>query len=69
LAKIYQKSKHGSPGLDTKQQKRKCFWEKNADGQIGMLVYFQTKNPNFGKFWRALGWKMLKYLMAIGNIY
>jgi hypothetical protein len=23
------------------------------------MVYFQNKNPNLGKFWRALGWKML----------
>jgi hypothetical protein len=23
------------------------------------MVYFQTKNPNLGKFWRALIWKML----------
>jgi hypothetical protein len=23
------------------------------------MVYFQTKNPNFCKFWRALDWKML----------
>jgi hypothetical protein len=22
------------------------------------MVYFQTKNPNLGKFWRALEWKM-----------
>jgi hypothetical protein len=23
------------------------------------MVGFQTKNPNLGKFWRALEWKML----------
>jgi hypothetical protein len=23
------------------------------------MVYFQTENPNLGKFWRALDWKML----------
>jgi hypothetical protein len=23
------------------------------------MVYFQTKNPNLGKFWTALDWKML----------
>jgi hypothetical protein len=23
------------------------------------MVYFQAKNPNLGKFWRALDWKML----------
>jgi hypothetical protein len=32
------------------------------------MVYFQTKNPNLGKFWRALDWKMLIYFMAIRNI-
>jgi hypothetical protein len=32
------------------------------------MVYFQTKNPNLGKFWTALDWKMLIYLMAIWNI-
>jgi hypothetical protein len=25
------------------------------------MVYFQTKNPNLGKFWRALEWKPLVY--------
>jgi hypothetical protein len=29
------------------------------------MVYFQTKNPNLGKFWSALDWKVLIYLMAI----
>jgi hypothetical protein len=29
------------------------------------MVYFQTKNPNLGKFWRTLDWKMLTYFMAI----
>jgi hypothetical protein len=29
---------------------------------------FQTKNPNLGKFWRVLEWKMLVYFMAIWNI-
>jgi hypothetical protein len=32
------------------------------------MVDFQTKNPNLGKFWRALDWKMLIYFMAIVNI-
>jgi hypothetical protein len=32
------------------------------------MVYFQTENPNFGKIWRALEWKMLVYLMTINNI-
>jgi hypothetical protein len=29
------------------------------------MVYFQTKNPNLGKLWRVLQWKMLAYFMAI----
>jgi hypothetical protein len=32
------------------------------------MVCFQTKNPNLGKFWRALEWKMLVYFMVIWNI-
>jgi hypothetical protein len=32
------------------------------------MVSFQTKNPDFGKFWRALNWKMLIYFMALWNI-
>jgi hypothetical protein len=28
-------------------------------------VYFQTKNPNLGKFWRAFDWKMWRYFMSI----
>jgi hypothetical protein len=41
-----------------------------ADGQITLydgthqgcqIVFFQTKNPNLGKFWRALEWKGLVY--------
>jgi hypothetical protein len=29
------------------------------------MVCFQTQNPNFGKFWRALQWKMLVYFITI----
>jgi hypothetical protein len=32
------------------------------------MVCFQTKNPNLGKFWSALEWKMLLYFMTIWNI-
>jgi hypothetical protein len=32
------------------------------------MVCFQTKNPNLGKFWRALEWKMSIYFIAIWNI-
>jgi hypothetical protein len=30
--------------------------------------WFQTKNPNLGKFRRAIEWKMLVYFMVIWNI-
>jgi hypothetical protein len=32
------------------------------------MVCFQTKNPNLGKFCRALECKMLVYFMVIWNI-
>jgi hypothetical protein len=32
------------------------------------MVCSQTKNPNLGKFWRELDWKMFIYFMAIWNI-
>jgi hypothetical protein len=30
---------------------------------------FYTKNPNLGKFWRVLEWKMLAYFIAIWYIF
>jgi hypothetical protein len=32
------------------------------------MAYFQTQNPNLGRFWRALQWKMLMYFMAYWSI-
>jgi hypothetical protein len=32
------------------------------------MVYFQTQNPNLGKFWRAFKRKRLVYSMADWNI-
>jgi hypothetical protein len=32
------------------------------------MVYFQTKNPKWGKFWWALNWIMLIFFMVIRNI-
>jgi hypothetical protein len=32
------------------------------------MVCFQTKNPNLGKFWRVLQWKMLVYFRTIWSI-
>jgi hypothetical protein len=41
----------------------------NGLGSQGcQMVCFQTKNPNLGKFWRALDGKMLIYFMANWNI-
>jgi hypothetical protein len=39
-----------------------------ADVKGCQMVCSQTKNPNFGKIWRALKWKMLVYFMTIWNI-
>jgi hypothetical protein len=33
------------------------------------MICFQTKNPNLGKFWRALEWKMLVFLWSFGIVY
>jgi hypothetical protein len=46
---------------------------KNSSGHpVGyqgcQMVCFQTKNPNLGKFMRALDWKMLICYMAIWDI-
>jgi hypothetical protein len=35
-------------------------------GQGCQMVYFQTKNPNLGIFWRVLQWKMLYILWSFG---
>jgi hypothetical protein len=32
------------------------------------MAYFRTKNPNLGKFWMDLQWKMLVYFIAIWSI-
>jgi hypothetical protein len=32
------------------------------------MVCFQTKNPNLGKFWRVLQWKILAPSMTIWSI-
>jgi hypothetical protein len=41
---------------------------KSAPVQGCQMVCFQTKNPNLGKFWRTLDWKMLIYFMDNRNI-
>jgi hypothetical protein len=42
--------------------------EHRLQTQGCQMVYFQTKNPNLGKFWRSLEWKMLVYFKVIWNI-
>jgi hypothetical protein len=32
------------------------------------MVYFQNKNPNLGKFWRILQWKMSIHFMPICSL-
>jgi hypothetical protein len=32
------------------------------------MPYLLTRNPDFGKFWRVLKWKMLVYYMVIWSI-
>jgi hypothetical protein len=43
-------------------------WDKEYVQQGCQMVCFQTKNPNLGKFCRALDGKMLLYFMAIWHI-
>jgi hypothetical protein len=33
------------------------------------MEYFQTKNPDLGKFWRVLQWKLLEYNTTIWSIF
>jgi hypothetical protein len=40
----------------------------HGDTQDCQMVYFRTKNPDLGKKWRVLEWKMLVYFMVIWNI-
>jgi hypothetical protein len=39
----------------------------NTFPQGCQMVYFQTKNPNLGIFWRVLEWKRLVYSLAVWN--
>jgi hypothetical protein len=32
------------------------------------MAYFQTKNPDLGKFWRLLQWKLFVYYTAVWSI-
>jgi hypothetical protein len=38
--------------------------ERSPAGMQGcQMAHFQNKNPNLGKFWRVLQWKMLVYFV------
>jgi hypothetical protein len=43
--------------------KKQGVFQSCACGQGCQMVYFQTKKPHLGKFWK---WKKLVYFMAIG---
>jgi hypothetical protein len=45
-----------------------CIIASGGNGLGCQIVYFQTKNPNLGKFWRVLHWKMLVFFMAIWSL-
>jgi hypothetical protein len=45
------------------------FLQNEGCGDQGcQMACFQTKNPNLGKFWRVLQWKMFVYFMSIWSI-
>jgi hypothetical protein len=45
------------------------FYKTDPNNKQGcQMVCFQTKNPNLGKLWRTLEWKMLVYFMVTWNI-
>jgi hypothetical protein len=48
--------------------REKSFREEAGRKQGCQMVSFQTKNPNWGIFWRTLEWKMLLYTLVIYNI-
>jgi hypothetical protein len=52
---------------EEEDEREKSFSGPNA-GLPCQMVYFQTKNRNLDKYWRALQWKMLVYFMDIWYI-
>jgi hypothetical protein len=62
--------KSGNPDkyvdVDTPITPRLSSSERSHD-QGCQMVYFLTKRPNLGKFWRALEWKRFVYFMTICN--
>jgi hypothetical protein len=52
----------------TKGELRGVNLRPSAATQGCQMVCFQTKNPNFGKFWRVLEWKMMVYFIDSWSI-
>jgi hypothetical protein len=57
-----------SPRKETMKLSIEQTWMCRHPMQGCQMVCFQTKNPNFGKFWMALEWKTIVYFMVIWNI-
>jgi hypothetical protein len=62
-----------TPGLKLIASKWSFIRAWELRGQLASRVarwhtYFQTRNPNLGKFWSVLQWKMLVYFLAIWYI-
>jgi hypothetical protein len=52
--------------LQVKDTQRELGYYSRAPGlPDGIFIHFQTKNPNLGKFWWTLEWKMSVYFMGI----
>jgi hypothetical protein len=40
-----------------------------APDQACQMAHLQTQNPDLGKFWMVLQWKMLEYLLYVHSVY
>jgi hypothetical protein len=64
------------PEIPQKKKLNKIKLELRRNRRIGILAsrvarrfHFHTKNPNLGKIWRALEWKMFLNFMTLWNIF
>jgi hypothetical protein len=55
-------SEHGSAIIPNRR-----FFASGATSRVARW-FFRTKNPNLGKFWMAIEWKLQVYFMVIWNI-
>jgi hypothetical protein len=64
----------GNPGRRAFAQKRNDSKDGRRkkkfliDVRVAGWFIFKTENPNLGKFWTALDWKILMYFITIWNI-